>query len=381
MKAGAVGGISAHNIDRNSNTNPDIDRERSGDNYQLVQKEDGTEIKDLRQEVNDRIGELELKRSPRKDAVLMCEAIFTSDTSFFNERSEMYKELENLEGKDYTRLFFEDCFSFACERWGGEDNKNILSAIVHMDEKTPHMHLDFVPITEDGRLSAKDVFKHVEVGEEKIPSYRDLQEKFFEEVGVPWGLTRGERSSRKNIEVARFKEITALENVEKLEDERDSLVECLDANISLIDELKSECAEIVAVAREDLESVKLECAAELEKVDIAKAELLALENDLSDSINDVSATSFGEKFIEFCKETYSDFADMLSDFKGWLIDLKESAIEAISFERSEIATATVEVFEDYADRIDSIDKEYQSHFEELAIDDLYSYGKYDDVGH
>ena len=34
---------------------------------------------------------------------------------------------------------------------------NIFSAVVHMDEKTPHLHLCFTPITEDGRLSAKEI--------------------------------------------------------------------------------------------------------------------------------------------------------------------------------------------------------------------------------
>ena len=33
----------------------------------------------------------------------------------------------------------------------------MISAVVHMDEKTPHMHLCFCPITRDGRLSAKDI--------------------------------------------------------------------------------------------------------------------------------------------------------------------------------------------------------------------------------
>ncbi|MCQ4866712.1 plasmid recombination protein, partial [Pseudoflavonifractor phocaeensis] len=34
---------------------------------------------------------------------------------------------------------------------------NIVSAVVHMDEKTPHLHLVFVPLTEDNRLCAKEI--------------------------------------------------------------------------------------------------------------------------------------------------------------------------------------------------------------------------------
>ena len=41
------------------------------------------------------------------------------------------------------------------EKKVGRDN--IFSAVVHMDEKTPHLHLCFTPITEDGRLSAKEI--------------------------------------------------------------------------------------------------------------------------------------------------------------------------------------------------------------------------------
>jgi len=52
------------------------------------------------------------------------------------------------------REFFERAYSFIAERIG---EQNIFSAIVHMDEYTPHMHLCFVPLTRDNRLAAKEV--------------------------------------------------------------------------------------------------------------------------------------------------------------------------------------------------------------------------------
>ena len=54
-----------------------------------------------------------------------------------------------------------------------QDPKTIISAVVHMDEKTPHMHLSFVPLTEDGRLCAKEI-----VGNKK--KLTQWQDRFWE---------------------------------------------------------------------------------------------------------------------------------------------------------------------------------------------------------
>ena len=57
------------------------------------------------------------------------------------------------------RLFFERTYRFLCDRYG---EQNVISAYVHKDEKTPHMHFAFVPVTEDKKrggekVSAKEV--------------------------------------------------------------------------------------------------------------------------------------------------------------------------------------------------------------------------------
>src|SRR5699024_11388990 len=53
-----------------------------------------------------------------------------------------------------TKQFFEYAKEFLEQEYGKD---NLLYATVHMDEKTPHMHYGVVPITDDGRLSAKEV--------------------------------------------------------------------------------------------------------------------------------------------------------------------------------------------------------------------------------
>lgn len=80
-----------------------------------------------------------------------------------------------------------DTYRFACKEWGEE---NIVSFIVHLDEQNPHAHLVFVPVTKDGRLSAKEIVG----GENKIEAakkLRDLHSRYAE-VTKKYGLDRGD---------------------------------------------------------------------------------------------------------------------------------------------------------------------------------------------
>ncbi|MDK7096035.1 MobV family relaxase, partial [Streptococcus agalactiae] len=83
------------------------------------------------------------KRKIRKDAVKHIDGLITSGNEFFKNQT-----LEE------TKQFFEHAKTFLEQEYGKD---NLLYATVHMDEKTPHMHYGVVPITEDGRLSAKEV--------------------------------------------------------------------------------------------------------------------------------------------------------------------------------------------------------------------------------
>jgi hypothetical protein len=173
--AHAVVGLQKHNLRENerSGTNPDIRFSDSKYNYYLSGAPDDSKLP-----FNARIDKMlderyTGKKAIRKDAVRLCDVIFTSDTAFFDRLT-----------TERQREFFEDCFKFAANRYGAE---NIISAVVHMDEKTPHMHLDFVPLTSDGRLSAKSV-----LGEKK--GLQELQDAFYATVCQKYNLERGERS-------------------------------------------------------------------------------------------------------------------------------------------------------------------------------------------
>ena len=140
FKKEAVRGIQSHNNrERESHSNPDIDYERSAHNYELCVQP----AENYAEAIQNRIDDLLLVKAVRKDAVHMCGLIVSSDSTFF----------EKLSSED-TKLFFEESKAFLTEFVGAE---NVISAKVHMDEKTPHMHFLHVPVTTDGRLNANKI--------------------------------------------------------------------------------------------------------------------------------------------------------------------------------------------------------------------------------
>ena len=103
---------------------------------------------------------------------------------------EFFKALSKYE----QRQFFEDCTDFFCDKYG---RYNVISAVVHEDETTPHMHLNFVPIA-NGKLCSKDLFDKTKLS--------ILQTEFHEVVGKKYGLKRGKEGSQaKHISTAEFK--------------------------------------------------------------------------------------------------------------------------------------------------------------------------------
>ena len=187
--------------------NPQIDRARTKDNYHIISGY-GT----YTEFINNRLRELNL--SPRKDAVVMNSFVVGSDKTFFDKLSKMQRY-----------MFFEDCTKFFAERYGKE---NIISAVVHLDETTPHMHLNLMPITSDRRLCSKQLFDK--------PQLQKLQTDFYEEVGKRYGLQRGkEGSQRKHLSTAEFRAKKIIEQAEAIRKEHqmyaDALIEAKSGEI------------------------------------------------------------------------------------------------------------------------------------------------------
>ena len=137
-KAGPAGALEAHHERKKElyASNPDIDTEKSKYNFHIIQPK-----QKYRAEISDRIKAAGCKT--RKDSTMFVDALITASPEFFAGRSR--KEIE---------AYFTEAVAFMEKKIG---KGNIFSAVVHMDEKTPHLHLCFTPITEDGRLSAKEI--------------------------------------------------------------------------------------------------------------------------------------------------------------------------------------------------------------------------------
>lgn len=135
--------------------------------------------------------------------------IFTSDQSFFDKI-----------GEAETKRYFDECYKFICN-YKKLGEKNIISAVVHLDEGAPHMHLMFVPVvhTKDkegndiDKICARDFWKGRD-------SYRKLQDAYFYHVkSKGFDLERGmfvEDTDRKHYTVEEYKKITNYENTKKI---------------------------------------------------------------------------------------------------------------------------------------------------------------------
>lgn len=180
-KRGDIVGIERENErDENykSTRNPQIDKSKTRLNYHTVPYE-----KKYLSFIDERIKELAPKRKIKDDAVLITSFILGSDKEFFDGIS-----------PEAQKQFFDDCTEFFAERYGKE---NVVSAVVHLDESTPHLHFNLMPVT-DGRLCAKELFDRA--------ALRELQTNFYEVVGKKYGLKRGkEGSTAKHLDTVAFK--------------------------------------------------------------------------------------------------------------------------------------------------------------------------------
>ena len=159
-------------------SNPQIDCRRTGGNYHIVKRQ-----RSYTQFINDKIAALDLPTKVRKDAVLMCSFVVGSGGAFFKNLSLQEQE-----------KFFAECTHFFAERYG---EGNIISAVVHTDETTPHLHLNLIPIA-GGRLCAKNLFDR--------KALTALQTDLYREVGAKWNLQRGKEGSQaKHLDTAEFK--------------------------------------------------------------------------------------------------------------------------------------------------------------------------------
>ena len=194
-KGGAAKAIAAHN-ERTKEayaSNPDIDKSRTVQNYHLIAPRWS-----YGQEIRHRISMAGCR--VRRDSVKFVDTLVTVSPGFAKAHESEMPE------------YFNRAFDFLKERVGEE---NIISAVVHMDEKTPHMHLCFVPLTKDKRLSAKEI-----LGNKK--NMIRWQDDFYACMAERWPeLERGVpavETKRRHLTPQWYKKVTAMDaKLERLE--------------------------------------------------------------------------------------------------------------------------------------------------------------------
>ena len=167
-------------------SNPDIDTSRSKYNFHIV-KPEGRYYHFIQSRIE------QAGCRTRKDSTRFVDTLVTASPEFFKGKSP--KEIQ---------AFFQRAAAFLIGRVGRE---NIVSAVVHMDEKTPHLHLTFVPLTKDNRLCAKEIIGN----RANLTKWQDDFHAYMVEKYPD--LERGESASktgRKHIPTRLFKQAVSL---------------------------------------------------------------------------------------------------------------------------------------------------------------------------
>ncbi len=232
--------------------NGDIDKERSHLNVTIGNKE-----KTLYRAWKNRLDKLGIEIPKRKTQNAMEQIMITASPDFFKSLgwdAELAKGWSREDIPQQIKQYFNDALSFVREYIGRE---NVISATLHFDETSPHMHVDYIPIIsgkqkrkdvylkdENGKcvrdekghaIRAKDengktLYEYVDVSPEinrgqfwkergGRQSYRKMQDKFFAEVASKYGLDRGQvGSDRQHEDQARHKAKVLNEKLKSLQD-------------------------------------------------------------------------------------------------------------------------------------------------------------------
>ena len=191
--------------DTHNHSNENIDPARTHLNYDLKNRCGLSAYKYMKQRINQISCETKERtgRAIRKDAVVLCSWAITMPKSLSSE-----KQSE----------FFREAYNWFANRYG---EQNIVTAAVHLDETTPHMHLQFTPVIErDGvrRLCAKDI----ETRGTLWYAHRELQMYLEEKLNCPVELING-ATDKVNKSIAQLQTETLKGEISNLTEQVDNM--------------------------------------------------------------------------------------------------------------------------------------------------------------
>ncbi len=195
-KMNAVPLLERHNERLNKNySNKDIDLSRSSENYHLKHIQAATYQQEFERIRTRQQLKGNLRLQGKKQSTVMCEFVITSDKNFFDRL-----------GTERTKQFFKDAYSFVTAKVGGE--QYVISAVVHMDEATPHMHVAYIPVI-NGKDRKGIPCKRINCSEfwRGRDSYSKLQDEYYDFItNRGYDLERGIKgSTAEHLSVAEYK--------------------------------------------------------------------------------------------------------------------------------------------------------------------------------
>jgi DNA repair exonuclease SbcCD ATPase subunit len=237
------------------------------DIFNITLKESNNWLRDIDNEIKT------AGAKPRSNSVLALDTLYTASSEFFQGKT-----------NEENDKFFRDCLKFHERHFG-----HIISAVVHYDETTPHLHVISVPLTQDGRLSARDV-----IGNKARMS--KTQDEFFEQVGRDYGLERGTRSDgqekRKHIsaqehELREIKQKIARgqEELEAIEHSKESARSRAQKARQTATELQKQVEQLQEERAKQHNSLKMMSASKMDR----KKELRALDDTLQEKRDEFEA--------------------------------------------------------------------------------------------
>lgn len=247
-----------------------------------------------------------LPASRRKDAVLAVEYVLAASPEFFEG-----KKPEDI------REWAAASVGWVKEKYGAD---RVISTRLHMDETSPHVSMFVVPLTKDGRLSAKDFIGNKTLMTADQTSYAKAMAKF--------GLKRGqEKSQAKHTTIKAFYEkvkgpgITAQDLAPRIK-KKGLLSNSYEDAQDVADRLNGRSAAIY-------KAMKAKIDQEAAAIDVEKKKLAQERKELARKIDEVEKFGRFQKNLfdmwskvtdGFTKESRTEFVKVLEDLRPVILE-------------------------------------------------------------
>lgn len=264
---GGIQGLSIHLDRKTSNhSNKDIDASKTHLNYDLNQTAGDTISR-----LNKRLEQVYCMN--RKDVKPVADWIVT-----------LPKELEDKTA-DEQKEFFQETKNFLDKQYGEENN---ISANVHLDETTPHMHYAFVPVVYDKKKEREKVSAKLVLTRNHLKTFHDDLDKHLK-AKIPHIYERGVVNGQ-TVGVESVKELKQLKTQEKaLNAEIDKLTK---QRNDVQNEIKAKNKEVDSINFQTFDIEKKPVAFQKRYIKVDKDEFKDIERQAS------SATIYRTRFNE-----------------------------------------------------------------------------------